>query len=123
MKMSDTNNNTVDKGPVYDQFTLAGQVDCVTSARLMKILRNVRKHVSIGEGILAGACGERTFNPEWSQFINKLVEFGFIKLEPTGHGIARRVSLTPVGEEFMQFHIGSKVVEPTTGVANGTLNA
>ena len=117
-------NNTVDKGPVFDQFALAEQVGIGNSSRIMQILRKVRKsNGPIGEGTLAGKCCERMFRPEWPQFINQLLQWGFIEVQPTGVGAHRKINLTALGEEFLEHTIGPKVVEQSTEVTNGITNA
>jgi hypothetical protein len=122
--MSEANNTPVDKGPVFDQFILCEQVGVVTSNRLMKLLRNTRKQGPILEGKLAAICGERMFLPEWPGFINLLLQWGYIKTQPTGKGVFRTVQLTELGEEFMTHCIGPKEPEqPTTEVASGIVNA
>jgi hypothetical protein len=119
------NNNAVDlKGPVFDQFVLAEQVGIVNSSRMMKILRHVRKSDGpIGEGTLAAKCCERLFLPEWPIFINQLLQWGYIEVKPTGRGIYRNVSLTVLGEEFLEHTIGPKMVDQPTEVTSGTVNA
>ena len=113
-----THQQTADtKGPVFDQFALADQVGIVNSNRMMKILRNVRKYGPIVEGLLAGKCAERMFFPEWSQYINTLLQWGWIEAKPTGKGTFRNLTITSVGEEFMEYKTGPKEVEPTTEVA------
>jgi hypothetical protein len=87
--------------PIYDQIALAEQVGAVNSVRIMTIMRNLRKHSPIKEGELAAKACERMFLPEWSQFVNWLLEWGWIKTEPTGHGLSRRIHLTDKGEQFM----------------------
>lgn len=120
--MTETN-ETMDRGPVFDQFVLVEQVGIVNSNRLMKILRNLRKYAPIQEGVLAGKCCERMFLPEWPQFINQLLQWGYIETKPTGRGNYRNISLTALGEEFLEHTIGPKVVEATTEVSHGTVNA
>jgi hypothetical protein len=122
--MSEATNKTVDKGPVFDQFILAEQVGVVTSNRLMKLLRNTRKHGPILEGKLAAICGERMFLPEWPGFINQLLQWGYIKTQHTGKGAFRTIQLTELGEEFMTHCTGPKEPEEaTTEVGNGAANA
>ena len=94
--------------PIYDQFALMEQVGVVNSSRMMTILRSLRKHGPIGEGKLAAMCSERMFLPEWPQFINRLLDFGFIKVSPTGHAASKDISLTPLGEEFLANRLDPK---------------
>jgi hypothetical protein len=115
--MTETKQPTVDRGPVFDQFALADQVGIINSNRFMKILRHARKYGPLTEGELAGKCCERMFFPEWSQFINTLLQWNWIEVKPTGRANYRTVELTALGEEFMEHTIGPKVVEKATEVA------
>jgi len=123
--MSEAKNQPVDtKSELFDQFVLAEQVGIVNSNRLMKILRHSRKCGTIAEGILAGKCCERMCFPEWSQFINQLLAWEFIKVTPTGRGNYRNITLTEKGEEFLGYTIGPlKAQQPTVEVDHGTVNA
>jgi hypothetical protein len=112
----------MNNSPVYDQFALMEQVGVINSARMMKILRNLRKENPIGEGTLAAKCTERMFYPEWVGFISKLSDWGWIAFEPVGHGAARKISLTTLGEEFLTHQLGPRVEEQPTEVTNGNLN-
>src|SRR5580700_1831161 len=89
--------------PLFDQFALSDQLgnNYGHSTRIMRILRSLRQCSPIGEGKLSGKCDEKMFNPEWSQFLNLLLQWGWIKTEPTGHGKAIEISLTAKGEEFL----------------------
>jgi hypothetical protein len=92
---------------IFDQVALSEQVGVINSARMMKILRQLRKGPT-GEGKLAAACSERMFYPEWSQFINLLLQWKWIKAEPTGHAASKELSLAPLGEEFLASRLDPK---------------
>jgi|ERR1700722_6837733 len=99
---------------VFDQFALSEVLggDYVSSARMMKILRQVRKTGLIGEGILAAKCSERIFRPEWHVLVSKLIDLKLITAVPTGHGISKQIGLTEMGEEFLADRLGPKEPEP-----------
>jgi hypothetical protein len=101
----------VNRPTLYDQFVFEG--DVITSGRMVKILRNIRKEPDIREGMLAARIGLRTFLPEWKPLINKLVELKFIQEGITGHGVTRCFRLTEDGEAFFLYKIGDGVEEPT----------
>jgi hypothetical protein len=87
--------------PLYDQFALGDKVGYINSSRMMRILRYLRKHSPQGEGKLAKAVDEKMFHPDWPELINTLLQWGWIKGDPTGHGRALEISLTAKGEEFL----------------------
>lgn len=107
---------------LFDQFKLSEELggDHIASARIMRIMRTLREQSPLKEGELCNALGSRTFLPEWKYWLSKLEEFGFITIEPTGHGVARRVTLTDVGEQFLEYKLGPKeVVEQPTEQQQG----
>jgi hypothetical protein len=125
--MTETTNNPTSPlrgDPLLDQFALADVLggDYITSARAMKVLRKLRNG-PITEGLLANKCGERVFLHEWTILINKLIEAGYIKSELAGHGVAKRISLTENGAQFLDFKLGPKVVEEPTEVSDGATDA
>lgn len=93
--------------PLYDQFAIE-QVGVINSNRMMKLLRNLRKHSPIGEGKLAAMCGERMFYPEWEYFINTLLHWKWIKATPTGHAASKELSLDEFGEQFLASRLDPK---------------
>jgi hypothetical protein len=105
--------------PIFDQMAFLDiqGFDCVTSSRAMKVLRWLRKGATT-EGILANNCGERVFLQEWTNLISKLLEMNYIKSEPTGHGLTKRISITERGEQYMEFRTGPKEVEEPTEVCD-----
>jgi hypothetical protein len=86
---------------IFDQTALLNQVDVITSTRMMKVLRTLRKHGPIGEGELAMKVGERMYYPEWKHYITLLLQWEWIKEESRCHGHARKLSLDKQGEEFL----------------------
>lgn len=92
---------------IFDQMALldAG-VDVVTSSRMMKVLRSLRKYGPLTEGILANRCNERAFLHDWKLLIAKLLEMNYIASELSGQGTAQRISLTEQGEEFLMDRLG-----------------
>jgi hypothetical protein len=111
---------------LFDQFKLSEEFggNFINSARAMKILRLLREQSPSGEGKLCNKVGSRTFLPEWQFLLTKLESFNFITVEPTGHGIARSVTLTAVGEQFLEYKLGAReVVEQPTEQQQGQKEA
>jgi hypothetical protein len=114
----------VTKGhPIFDQFCLGDMPgmngDFITSNRMMRVMRYLRKNGSTTEGILANTSGEKPFLPDWKALINKLVEFEFITVEPTGRGAGRKMTLTENGEQFLVLKIDPPKPEEKVGPKAG----
>jgi hypothetical protein len=84
-----------------DQFAFSEQVGFITSRKLVRIIRNLHVNGPMGEGVLAQRCDSRVFYPEWGTYIEQLQKWGFIKLEPTGHGGAQTVELDEKGKAWV----------------------
>lgn len=104
---------------LFDPFKLSEALggDYVTSSRLMNILRLLRTKGNLVGGDIAARCGERVFRPEWQQLLNKLIEFRYIAVAPTGHGTAQLISLTDAGREFLDDAIGPEEVPAAEAAA------
>ncbi|SPF44749.1 hypothetical protein SBA1_550114 [Candidatus Sulfotelmatobacter kueseliae] len=95
------------KSEVFDQFCgLTG--DLITDKRLMKVLRNLRRWGTLGEGELAAKCCERVFMPDWEPLITFLLEKKLIEAEKTGHGKAQIFKLTEKGELYLHEKLDPK---------------
>jgi len=92
------------KSRVYDQWALAelfgGNIPY--SSMGVSVLRVLLNSGTTGEGTLAAKVGSRTFRPDWRPVIEKLHEEGYVLLQSSGVGVARKASLTPKGLEFLE---------------------
>jgi hypothetical protein len=105
----------INANPVYDQFALSDQVGIITSSRMMKVLRHLRTHGPLTEGILANKCGEKIFLKDWSDLVRLLTDdFGYISSELSGRGLTKLFSLTEKAEAFLEDRLGPKEPEQVT---------
>jgi hypothetical protein len=109
---------------VFDQFALMDVFGMGhLSSLAMNTLRKLLNKGTYKEGDLAQAVDTRLFRPEWKPTIEKLGELGYVSFKGTGHALARSVSLTDMGREFLaDKEIVAEVEEPTE-VQSGIVNA
>lgn len=65
-----------------------------------RVLRTLFRHGPQLEGTLCGKCSQKMSAPAWRDAVTRLIAWGFVSIESSGHGNSNVVALTREGTEW-----------------------